>query len=349
MINDVSEYNRVYNKSICGHTTYDTRTNPIYRYLDFKQALANPVQYSHDKCLNSPLDLRRHLLESERNVTYATEALIKTYPVEYLIKSFKAWFKTNVDKDLQDLTFADIVNPHGRTDELNDNFNVGLCDIAEHSDPSREFGGLTTFYVPFHLHNQPHLEQILQELTKGLYRCGYNIAHANAIGFDQSEMKMPDVGVMYVTFEPRFNEQSFEYSPYLYHVTTTDELHKIAKNGLVPKSKHSFFRYEDRVYLFNNYKFTDIIEYGLDKAMHKGSSEIAVLRIDSAKLKADSKFKTGKIQFYADGKYSMVDDKPIAIYTYNNVDRGFIDDDIMIIEMTGAFATSKKFDQLSRY
>lgn len=46
------------------------------------------------------------------------------------------------------------------------------------------------------------------------------------------------------------------------------------------------------------------------------------------------KYKNGINKFYVDKKYQVLDgNKPIAIYTYNNIDRKLIDDNIVVFEI----------------
>lgn len=51
-------------------------------------------------------------------------------------------------------------------------------------------------------------------------------------------------------------------------------------------------------------------------------------------LTCDVKYKNGINKFYVDKKYQVLDgNKPIAIYTYNNIDRKLIDDNIVVFEI----------------
>ena len=46
------------------------------------------------------------------------------------------------------------------------------------------------------------------------------------------------------------------------------------------------------------------------------------------------KYKNWINKFYVDKKYHVLDgNKPIAIYTYNNIDRKLIDDNIVVFEI----------------
>ena len=50
-----------------------------------------------------------------------------------------------------------------------------------------------------------------------------------------------------------------------------------------------------------------------------------MLRVSRQKLETNSLYKNGKMAFYADPKYSMHDNMPIAIYTHNNIPANVID------------------------
>ena len=59
-----------------------------------------------------------------------------------------------------------------------------------------------------------------------------------------------------------------------------------------------------------------------------------MLRIKSLDLTCDVKYKNWINKFYVDKKYQVLDgNEPIAIYTYNNIDRKLIDDNIVVFEI----------------
>ena len=59
-----------------------------------------------------------------------------------------------------------------------------------------------------------------------------------------------------------------------------------------------------------------------------------MVRIKSLDLTCDVKYKNGINKFYVDKKYQVLDgNKPIAIYTYSNIDRKLIDDNIVVFEI----------------
>ena len=66
-------------------------------------------------------------------------------------------------------------------------------------------------------------------------------------------------GVVVLQYEPKFDMETNNVPNVLYHLTTSDKLEKISKNGLTPKSSNNFFSFDDRIYLSRDinslYKF----------------------------------------------------------------------------------------------
>ena len=62
---------------------------------------------------------------------------------------------------------------------------------------------------------------------------------------------MNDIKILILQFEAKFPKNKFEFADILLHVTPFKYLEKIKKFGLVPKSKSAEFKYDDRIYLFN--------------------------------------------------------------------------------------------------
>lgn len=356
MIEKLAEYRKIYRKSAIAPCVLNGRSFPVSDYLNFKKMLSESADhtYSDDRCLNSPFDLKKILIEKEHDKICYTEALIKTYPTDAVIKSFKRWFRENVDADLQHLKFSDIVKPHYATKEIDKSLNIEFSDVADIQQYAEENQNgncdIVTFYIPYFKSRIEKTDEMTRGLCDTLYRCGYNIASSEKIFFDSEYTLRDDVGVFYVTFEPKFTEQRFEFSDFLYHVTPINALHKINRRGLTPLSRHSFFQYPDRVYLFNNCIMLQILDYGISKSEHDGQNQMALLRIKSENLTNDEKYKNGVNRFYVDRKYPVIDGtEPIAIYTYNNIDRKLIDDKIVIFDIDNGVVTNKKDDSLLNF
>ena len=73
-------------------------------------------------------------------------------------------------------------------------------------------------------------------------------------GYFPSETKVSKDGTtLYIYYEPRHQNKVNELvqdEEYIYHLTHTNKVNKILKNGLVPKTNNKKFLYPDRIYCF---------------------------------------------------------------------------------------------------
>lgn len=175
-----------------------------------------------------------------------------------------------------------------------------MKDIADFNDHLDSENRIVTFYIPFRKNDIRESSRLLKDLCDSIYVCGYNMASNEIIEFDSEFARRDDVSVMYVTFEPKFSNYDFKFSTYLYHVTPFENIQKIKKNGLTPKSKHSFFKYPERVYLFNDCYINTILDYGIDVSIRSKSNRFLMLRIESAVLENDDLYRNGQAKFYID-------------------------------------------------
>jgi hypothetical protein len=96
----------------------------------------------------------------------------------------------------------------------------------------------------------------------------------------------------------------------LYHVTFEENLEKIEKQGLVPKSKSKIEYHKKRIYIMDDYdeaqNFADTLEYNYNR-------DVAVLIINTKLL--------NKIKLYYDPTYYVGSDITVfnAFYTYDNI------------------------------
>lgn len=95
------------------------------------------------------------------------------------------------------------------------------------------------FLISFY--NDEDSEKII---TKDMALCGYfpSISHLS----DDGKLK-------YIQFEPRYQNKINELvqdEEYIYHLTPTNKVRKIFKNGLTPKTNNKLFKYPDRIYFF---------------------------------------------------------------------------------------------------
>ena len=169
----------------------------------------------------------------------------------------------------------------------------------------------------------------------------------NVTGYDLSEhaiLKLAgdsgqEVEVLKLTFEARFFKKDIELTDWLFHVTSLNAAKKIVVQGLVPMSKNSFFKYSDRVYLFNNTDPMQIVSYTCSKAQSTKSMQLVMFRISSKALQQNALYRNGKMMFYVDPKYDV---KDIAIYTHDNVPRSLLDSKCTLLEVSSGSIASNK-------
>lgn len=153
----------------------------------------------------------------------------------------------------------------------------------------------------------------LGDIKHDFQTCGY---------FDhQAPKQVPNTNYFFIIFEPKFSQDISEFVrqsyQYLYHSTSTIYLDKIAKNGLIPKSKNSLFLYPDRTFLMvgnklNNKQLNVLKNVQNARNKHVDTNnpienkEYALITIDVSKLPTD-------IRFYCDPTAYG------AIFTYDSI------------------------------
>lgn len=245
-----------------------------------------------NRCVNSPFNLRNLIYEKEekKGVFFLYEGLIKTFPSKKFIDGF--WKKVDgvVPDELKDLTWSDVGMG---------NKDVPLFGDSVSSDPADEIHGSIGFFVPVYRDEIDTLRKTVNKVANGMAVHGYCLTDVDEMNHDLAE----EIAVMRVQFEAKFPADRFRFAPTLYHVAPLKYLNKIRKNGLVPKSKSSEFKYDDRVYLFNKMPLEGILQYGEYKASQAGDSEFCLFSIDYGKLSSLETFKDGRLKFYVDNAF----------------------------------------------
>lgn len=154
-----------------------------------------------------------------------------------------------------------------------------------------------------------------------MYAYGYLLTSIEKLEHE----KMPDVDLLVIQFETKYPVLAFKLADVLLHIAPCKYFEKIKKNGLVPKSKSSEFKYDDRVYLFNQCREDLAIEYGKYKAKTENDTGFCVFKIRRDTLENDPNYKTGKLRFYVDSAFGTGNEIQ-AIFTYSNVPLRLIDD-----------------------
>ena len=122
-------------------------------------------------------------------------------------------------------------------------------------------------------------------------------------------------------------------------MTDLNAAKKIVDKGIVPKSKNNIFKYNDRVYLFNDTEIMQLFLYICAKAK-TANMQLVMFRISSRLLQDNVLYKNGKMRFYVDPKYDV---KDIAIYTHNNIPNTLLDSQCILLEVNnGQIVFSKQ-------
>ncbi len=202
---------------------------------------------------------------------------------------------------------------------------------------------MVSFYYP--LHDLSKYKKILQDLTGIALKLGYGLNYCMHSQFSDMSLADEDVFVLDISFEAMHTSFSFEFTPWLYHITTLSNIENIKPHGLVPSSKNSEFNYENRVYLFNNAPMSMVLDYGIEKANAENADRLALLKINSKKLRSSNEWKNDSMLFFLDSKYPNVDDSlPDAIFTKDRIPFKFIDDEFVVFDLRdGKISEKSKF------
>ena len=291
---DIASYYKLsFNNDIVQHY-------PVFRY---------PLNYK-----NSFVKLIR---ENEQDTGYLSEGLITTYPVSALKKQYAKYVSKMLPRKLLDLKFRD-------TDKMP---IVKTFDIRELDDKTG-VAGLVTVYFPYY--DKISIDKLAKEFSEYAHSVGYDLSDHALLDLDE---KLTDkdgkiVNVIQLTYEAKFYKKEFKLPEWLYHITTLEAAKKILRRGFIPKSENKIYAYQDRTYLFASLRPIDIMAALLSKELLKDKSQkFVMLRIAKDRLTSSSLYKTSKMTFYVDPKYSIDNDMPIAIYTHNNIPASLIDNE----------------------
>ena len=350
----IEKYRKFYRKSPCRAILNGKNWYPS-KYANFdleNEQLISIQQLEKSICLNYPNRYTKLIREKEMKNIFVGEALIQTYPVKNLLDRYIKWFEKNVDERLQDITISNIMgqrNKHLMKDFFGKNASLdtklkSYVEIQDDSFDDPDINGIVTFYVPMFINQKKNFNKTLISLADSLYVCGWNLANHSIFHLDEND----EICILMITFEAKYFDIDFEFGKYLYHVTKSSSLKKIDKNGLVPRSQNAIYTYPDRVYLFNNISPNEMIDYMYEKMNGDNDNKFALLRIDSSKLQNDPLYKNGKMKFYIDQKYpTETHQHPVAIFTYNNIPRRLIDDEVVVysLDENGILTDKQKIDQ----
>lgn len=165
---------------------------------------------------------------------------------------------------------------------------------------------MVSFYYP--LCGSAKHKKILQDLTSIALKLGYGLNYCMLSQFSDETLQAKGIVVLDISFEAMYTDFKFEFTPWLFHITAMSNLKSIKTKGLVPSSRNHEFNYENRVYLFSNAPMSMILDCGVEKANAEKATSIALLKINSSKLKSSAEWKNDSMLFFLDAKYPNIDD-----------------------------------------
>ncbi len=160
-----------------------------------------------------------------------------------------------------------------------------------------------SFEVTFHQIKKPQFEKFLI-LTNNL---GWFPSYISTPSYrGKWTDKLYDDYLSKIRFEPKFDEEIVENIPsVLYHITPTQNVDKILKIGLLPKSRSKASYHPDRVYLSKDLE--DIKNLGEMFYQKTGIKDWSILKIDTNLVPGDY------LRLYTDPNYTH------GYYTLNNI------------------------------
>ena len=303
---------------------------PVFERLWFNNIGKLDTVHAHP--INDSFNLFRLVQENEvkHGIQYLSEGLITTYPTKKFIDAFLSRMEKHVPEELRGLKFSDI-DPEG--DET---------QMFGYTAATREVNGVSSmvsFPIPVRTDELSEFKNVVISKVDTMYVYGYDLSSISELGRSNDGK----VVVLVIQFEARHPTDRFEMSEELYHVSSLRHLPKIRKQGLVPKSKSEEFKYDDRVYLFNNHPLSSILDYGIWKSNQEKDDGFCLFKIERNNLKNLETFKNGKLTFYVDGAFdnqSGVD----AIFTYGNIPLSVIDDTCLIYRKDDGYSNPEKLN-----
>ena len=320
-------YNKYYKKStIC--MQLQNRGCSIVKAYDMKfdrEFITECIE--PEQCLNYPNSFVEVIRKNEQLKSYIDEGLIETYQLENTVKWHQQQCKKHLTKKQLE---SKAIFKHGQQSQL-----VWKEYSFVNYDKNSRIAGILSFYIP--VNDTTDITKLVDDVSSWHNVTGYDLSEHSILKLDDENGQ--EVEVLKLTFEARFFKKDVQLTDWLFHVTDLNAAKKIVDKGIVPKSKNSIFKYNDRVYLFNNTEPMQIVSYTCSKAQTTESMQLVMFRISSKALQQDALYRNGKMMFYVDPKYDV---KNIAIYTHDNVSRSLLDSKCTLLEVSsGSIASSK--------
>lgn len=280
-----------------------------------------------EQCLNYPNSFVEVIRENEQLKSYIDEGLIETYSLENTVK----WHQYQCKKHLtRNQLKSKAVFKHNQPAQL-----IWKEYNFINYDKNSRIAGILSFYIP--VNDTTDITKLVDDVTSWHNVTGYDLSEHSILKLDDENGQ--EVEVLKLTFEARFFKKDIQLTDWLFHVTDLNAAKKIVDKGIVPKSKNNIFKYNDRVYLFNDTEIMQLFLYICAKAK-TANMQLVMFRISSRLLQDNVLYKNGKMRFYVDPKYDV---KDIAIYTHNNIPNTLLDSQCILLEVNnGQIVFSKQ-------
>lgn len=188
-------------------------------------------------------------------------------------------------------------------------------------------------------------KKIVKELSDTFFKFGYGLAQEDLMYVEKQPLEK-DIEVLQLSFEAKYPEYQIKFNDWFYHITLASNLLSISQHGLVPCSSHHVFKCPDRVYLFNDEDFRMMLEHGIEKVETSNELLFVLLRIDAKAFTTSRNYFNGNPKLYVDSKLMNIDNEnPRAMFTYEKVDRKFIDNEVVLFKSANSIPMKlKKID-----
>lgn len=333
---DITHYMSRYKKSSLAKR-YSYRSDvDIFKRCASEQCIIENIDLNKEKLIYTDNSIKTYFQKYESDMCFLSEAVFKTYPTEKLSK-FVVKLLTNEFKEFGDkcLFTIDLDSPkeklvYNTTEKAiyeYDNYDKQINDINMFFNCSGEYiegnvaGNIVYIFTLNHSSAPIKFDaQLIEKLIDAGQKYGYDYV-------TYSITKLPP-GIQYeIMFESKYQKNDIEIADKLYHVAPYSLKDKILKYGLSPKSNSinngTKLNHSDRVYLYNGYDEDKIMRFlyaNGKESKHFNKLYKNILAEKHFALFEINKSKISHITFFRDNMYSTKDkNKPIAIYTYDNI------------------------------
>ena len=167
---------------------------------------------------------------------------------------------------------------------------------------------------------------LIKDIIKLINNLGYYILQIRNVNNKETEKFNDNDLIITAQIGAKYPKEEY-LSEYLYHITRKDNLEKILKIGLVPKSKEKIVKHPDRIYFF---KEEEVAIYFVDE-LYLDPENAVILKIDTKglniKIYQDPEISDSDGGYAGDAGYFTTSNIPPSHITVLNYDDDYDDDD----------------------